>query len=30
VIALTRAGDAAAVADLCRENWLSLRYTEAV
>jgi len=30
VIALTRAGDAPAVADLCRENWLSLRYTEAV
>jgi len=30
VIELTRAGDAAAVADLCRENWLSLRYTEAV
>jgi len=30
VIELTRAGDATAVADLCRENWLSLRYTEAV
>ena len=30
VIELTRAGDAGAVADLCRENWLSLRYTEAV
>jgi DNA-binding GntR family transcriptional regulator len=30
VVALTRAGDAAAVADLCRENWLSLRYTETV
>lgn len=30
VIELTRARDAAAVADLCRENWLSLRYAEAV
>jgi len=30
VIGLTRAGDAGAVADLCRENWLSLRYAEAV
>jgi len=30
VIELTRAGDAAAVAELCRENWLSLRYAEAV
>jgi DNA-binding GntR family transcriptional regulator len=30
VIELTRAGDTAAVADLCRENWLSLRYTDVV
>lgn len=30
VIAMTRTGDAGAVADLCRENWLSLRYTESV
>jgi DNA-binding GntR family transcriptional regulator len=30
VIALTRTGDAEGVAGLCRENWLSLRYTETV
>jgi len=30
VIELTRAGATTEVADLCRENWLSLRYTEVV
>jgi DNA-binding GntR family transcriptional regulator len=29
VIALTRTGDADGVATLCRDNWLSLRYTAA-